>query len=97
MFILFLFVLLTVILLVILERNKINILKKLEFTFIISGSLMVLIGLLFKIIVKMNITFINIKAATEAIVYQFMIIGIIFYVCGIISYIGYEIIRKVYD
>lgn len=95
MIILLICVLIIVVLLFILERDKINVLKLLGITFIITGSFMIVFGILFKIIIKSNITFINISSGINFIVYKFMIISIIFYVCGIISYIGYYLLKKV--
>ena len=66
--ILFCLTLIFIILLFILEKDKINVLYKLCYTFIISGSFIVIIGLLFKFIVKSNISFINIGEATNSIV-----------------------------
>lgn len=56
---------------------------------------MIVFGILLKIIIKSNVTFINVSSGINFIVYKFMIIGIIFYVCGIISYIGYYLLKKV--
>lgn len=92
--ILFCLTLIFIILLFILEKDKINVLYKLCYTFIISGSFIVIIGLLFKFIVKSNISFINIGEATNGIVSVFMIVSIIFYICGFVSYIGYYLIKK---
>lgn len=89
-----LLILIIIILIFILEKDKINVLYKLSYTFIISGSFIVIIGLLFKFIVKSNISFINIGEATNSIVSVFMIVSIIFYICGFVSYIGYYLIKK---
>ena len=77
MIIFLIIVLIIVVLLFMFEKDKINILKHLGITFVVTGSFMVVFGILFKIIIRSNI------------------ISIIFYVCGIISYVGYKLLKKV--
>ena len=55
MIILFIIIFVIIALLFALEKNKINILKRLGDTFIISGSFIIVIGLIFKFIIKSNI------------------------------------------
>ena len=81
-------------LLFVLEKNKINILRRLGDTFIISGSFIIVIGLIFKFIIKSNIYFINISNVINVIFNQFLVISMVFYICGIISYLGYYLIIK---
>lgn len=88
-------ILIMIVLLFILEKDKINVLYKLSYTFIISGSFIIIIGLLFKIIVRNNITIINIGEATNIIFTRFVVVAIVFYICSIISYLGYHLIKKV--
>lgn len=95
MIIFLIIVLIIVVLLFMFEKDKINILKHLGITFVVTGSFMVVFGILFKIIIRSNITFMNISNGINFIVYRFMIISIIFYVCGIISYVGYKLLKKV--
>lgn len=96
MIILFSFVFLIILVLFILEKDKINILKRLSLTFIISGSFIIVLGIIFNIIMKKSITYINIGNGINIVVYKFIIMGIIFYVCSLISYLGYYLIKKVY-
>lgn len=88
-------ILIMIVLLFILEKDKINVLYKLSYAFIISGSFIIIIGLLFKIIVRNNITIINIGEATNIIFTRFVVVAIVFYICSIISYLGYRLIKKV--
>ena len=83
-----------IVLLFVLEKNKINILRRLGDTFIISGSFIIVIGLIFKFIIKSNIYFINISNVINVIFNQFLVISMVFYICGIISYLGYYLIIK---
>ena len=57
MIILFIIIFVIIVLLFVLEKNKINILRRLGDTFIISGSFIFVIGLIFKFIIKSNIYF----------------------------------------
>lgn len=91
MIILFIIIFVIIVLLFVLEKNKINILRRLGDTFIISGSFIIVIGLIFKFIIKSNIYFINIS---NVIFNQFLVISMVFYICGIISYLGYYLIIK---
>ena len=91
MIILFIIIFVIIALLFVLEKNKINILRRLGDTFIISGSFIIVIGLIFKFIIKSNIYFINIS---NVIFNQFLVISMVFYICGIISYLGYYLIIK---
>ena len=90
MIILFIIIFVIIVLLFVLEKNKINILRRLGDTFIISGSFIIVIGLIFKFIIKSNIYFINISN----VINQFLVISMVFYICGIISYLGYYLIIK---
>ena len=92
MIILFIIIFVIIVLLFVLEKNKINILRRLGDTFIISGSFIIVIGLIFKFIIKSN--FINISNVINVIFNQFLVISIVFYICGIISYLGYYLIIK---
>ena len=92
MIILFIIIFVIIVLLFVLEKNKINILRRLGYTFIISGSFIIVIGLIFKFIIKSN--FINISNVINVIFNQFLVISIVFYICGIISYLGYYLIIK---
>ena len=91
MIILFIIIFVIIVLLFVLEKNKINILRRLGDTFIISGSFIIVIGLIFKFIIKSNIYFINV---INVIFNQFLVISMVFYICGIISYLGYYLIIK---
>ena len=91
MIILFIIIFVIIVLLFVLEKNKINILRRLGDSFIISGSFIIVIGLIFKFIIKSNIYFINIS---NVIFNQFLVISMVFYICGIISYLGYYLIIK---
>ena len=91
MIILFIIIFVIIALLFVLEKNKINILRRLGDTFIISGGFIIVIGLIFKFIIKSNIYFINIS---NVIFNQFLVISMVFYICGIISYLGYYLIIK---
>ena len=92
MIILFIIIFVIIVLLFVLEKNKINILRRLGDTFIISGSFIIVIGLIFKFIIKSN--FINISNVINVIFNQFLVISMVFYICGIISYLGYYLIIK---
>lgn len=92
MIILFIIIFVIIALLFVLEKNKINILRRLGYTFIISGSFIIVIGLIFKFIIKSN--FINISNVINVIFNQFLVISMVFYICGIISYLGYYLIIK---
>lgn len=92
MIILFIIIFVIIALLFVLEKNKINILRRLGYTFIISGSFIIVIGLIFKFIIKSN--FINISNVINVMFNQFLVISIVFYICGIISYLGYYLIIK---
>ncbi len=92
MIFLFIIIFVIIVLLFVLEKNKINILRRLGYTFIISGSFIIVIGLIFKFIIKSN--FINISNVINVIFNQFLVISIVFYICGIISYLGYYLIIK---
>lgn len=97
MIILFIIIFVIIALLFVLEKNKINILRRLGDTFIISGSFIIVIGLIFKFIIKSNIYFINISNVINVInviFNQFLVISMVFYICGIISYLGYYLIIK---
>ena len=91
MIILFIIIFVIIALLFVLEKNKINILRRLGDTFIISGSFIIVIGLIFKFIIKSNI---NISNVINVIFNQFLVISMVFYICGIISYLGYYLIIK---
>ncbi len=93
--ILFILILIILVAVLLLEENKINVLYKIYYTFIISGSLILIIGILMKYIIKNNINFININNAINIILNRFIIVSIIFYICGVISYIGYYLIKKI--
>ena len=92
MIILFIIIFVIIVLLFVLEKN--NILRRLGDTFIISGSFIIVIGLIFKFIIKSNIYFINISNVINVIFNQFLVISMVFYICGIISYLGYYLIIK---
>ena len=92
MIILFIIIFFIIALLFVLEKNKINILRRLGDTFIISGSFIIVIGLIFKFIIKSN--FINISNVINVMFNQFLVISMVFYICGIISYLGYYLIIK---
>lgn len=92
MIFLFIIIFVIIVLLFVLEKNKINILRRLGYTFIISGSFIIVIGLIFKFIIKSN--FINISNVINVIFNQFLVISMVFYICGIISYLGYYLIIK---
>ena len=92
MIILFIIIFVIIALLFVLEKNKINILRRLGDTFIISGSFIIVIGLIFKFIIKSNIYFIS--NVINVIFNQFLVISMVFYICGIISYLGYYLIIK---
>lgn len=94
MFLLFILVVVIIILLFLFEKDKINVLKKLFITFIISGSFIFIFGLLFKLFISFSVNSINISGVINIIFREFVIISIIFYVCGIISYIGYFLLKK---
>ena len=61
---------------------------------LISGGFIIVIGLIFKFIIKSNIYFINISNVINVIFNQFLVISMVFYICGIISYLGYYLIIK---
>ena len=94
MLFLFILVVVIIILLFLFEKDKINVLKKLFITFIISGSFIFIFGLLFNLFISFSVTSINISGVINIIFREFVIISIIFYVCGIISYIGYFLMKK---
>ena len=71
-------------LLFVLEKNKINILRRLGDTFIISGSFIIVIGLIFKFIIKSNIYFINISNVINVIFNQFLVISMVLLVIWVI-------------
>ena len=62
---------------------------------VLIGSFIIIIGLLFKIVVRNNITIINIGKVTNIIFTRFVVVAIVFYICSIISYLGYRLIKKV--
>ena len=84
MIILFIIIFVIIALLFVLEKNKINILRRLGDTFIISGSFIIVIGLIFKFIIKSNIYFINISNVINVIFNQFLVIYVVLLVIWVI-------------
>lgn len=81
------------VLLFILVEDKISILKIIGITLISSGVLITLLAVAIKVLIKTTIYYINLSKVTSIILSNFLIIGTIFILSGLFSYIMYKILR----
>lgn len=93
MYIVYLLVILLMVLLFILVKDKISILKIIGITLISSGVLITLLAVAIKVLIKTTIYYINLSKATSIILSNFLIISTIFILSGLFSYIMYKILR----
>lgn len=93
MYIVYLLIILLMVLLFILVKDKISILKIIGITLISSGVLTTLLAVAIKVLIKTTIYYINLSKVTSIILSNFLIISIIFILSGLFSYIMYKILR----
>lgn len=93
MYIVYLLIILLMVLLFILVEDKISILKIIGITLISSGVLITLLAVAIKVLIKTTIYYINLSKVTSIILSNFLIIGTIFILSGLFSYIMYKILR----
>ena len=93
MYIVYLLIILLMVLLFILVKDKISILKIIGITLISSGVLITLLAVAIKVLIKTTIYYINLSKATSIILSNFLIISTIFILSGLFSYIMYKILR----
>lgn len=94
MFILYLLIFSFVILLYLIVENKMFILKNLSIISLVSGTFILLIGYVIKLIITMNIRFINISKINNLIFNKFLINSIVFISIGIVLFLIYKIIER---
>lgn len=94
MYIVYLLIILLMVLLFILVKDKISILKIIGITLISSGVLITLLAVAIKVLIKTTIYYINLSKVTSIILSNFLIIGTIFILSGLFSYIMYKILRS---
>lgn len=92
MYIIYLLILLSLILLFLLVKDKISILKIIGITLISSGILITLLAITLKILIKTTIYYINLSQVTNIILNNFIIISIIFILSGLFSYTMYKLL-----
>ncbi len=95
MYILIFLILLIIIILNLLIKDKILLFKVYSITFLISSILILLIGLTIKYLIKINITFININKISNIIINKFIYISLLFLLLSIISF-TISLLRKKY-
>lgn len=95
MYILIFLILLIIIILNSLIKDKILLFKVYSITFLISSILILLIGLTIKYLIKINITFININKISNIIINKFIYISLLFLLLSIISF-TISLLRKKY-
>ena len=93
MYIVYLLIILLMVLLFILVKDKISILKIIGITLISSGVLITLLAVAIKVLIKTTIYYINLSKVTSIILSNFLIISTIFILSGLFSYIMYKILR----
>lgn len=93
MYIVYLLIILLMVLLFILVKDKISILKIIGITLISSGVLTALLAVTIKVLIKKTIYYINLSKVTSIILSDFLIISITFILSGLFSYIMYKILR----
>jgi len=94
MFILYLLIFSFVILLYLIVENKMFMLKNLSIISFVSGTFILLIGYAIKLVIKMNINFINISKINNLIFNKFLINSIIFISAGIVLFLIYKVIER---
>ncbi len=92
MYIIYLLILLSLILLFLLVKDKISILKIIGITLISSGILITLLAITLKILIKTTIYYINLSQVTNIILNNFITISIIFILLGLFSYTMYKLL-----
>ena len=92
MYIIYLLILLSLILLFLLVKDKISILKIIGITLISSGILITLLAITLKILIKITIYYINLSQVTNIILNNFITISIIFILSGLFSYTMYKLL-----
>ncbi len=92
MYIIYLLILLSLILLFLLVKDKISILKIIGITLISSGILITLLAITLKILIKTTIYYINLSQVTNIILNNFITISIIFILSGLFSYTMYKLL-----
>ena len=85
MYIVYLLIILLMVLLFILVKDKISIIS--------SGVLITLLAVAIKVLIKTTIYYINLSKVTSIILSNFLIISTIFILSGLFSYIMYKILR----
>ena len=93
MYIVYLLIILLMVLLFILVKDKISILKIIGIVLIYSGILIMLLAVAIKVVIKTTIYYINLSKVTSIILSDFLIISITFILSGLFSYIMYKILR----
>lgn len=93
MYIVYLLIILLMVLLFIIVKDKISILKIIGIVLIYSGILIMLLAVAIKVVIKTTIYYINLSKVTSIILSDFLIISITFILSGLFSYIMYKILR----
>ena len=93
MYIVYLLIILLMVLLFILVKDKISILKIIGITLISSGVLTTLLAVTIKVLIKTTIYYINLSKVTSIVLSNFFIISTIFILSGLFSYMMYKILR----
>lgn len=93
MYIVYLLIILLMVLLFIIVKDKISILKIIGIVLIYSGILIMLLAVAIKLLIKTTIYYINLSKVTSIILSDFLIISITFILSGLFSYIMYKILR----
>lgn len=93
MYIVYLLIILLMVLLFIIVKDKISILKIIGIVLIYSGILIMLLAVAIKVLIKTAIYYINLSKVTSIILSDFLIISITFILSGLFSYIMYKILR----
>ncbi len=93
MYIVYLLIILLMVLLFIIVKDKISILKIIGIVLIYSGILIMLLAVAIKVLIKTTIYYINLSKVTSIILSDFLIISITFILSGLFSYIMYKILR----
>lgn len=93
MFILYLLIFSFVILLYLIVENKMFMLKNLSIISFVSGVFILLIGYVIKLVIKININFINISKISNLIFNRFLKNSIIFIFIGTVLFLIYKFIE----
>lgn len=93
MYIVYLLIILLMVLLFIIVKDKISILKIIGIVLIYSGILIMLLAVAIKVLIKTTIYYINLSKVTSIILSDFLIISITFILSGLFSYIMYKILK----